>query len=190
MAKKSLAGFTLIELMIVVAIIGVLAAVALPAYQNYVVRGRVVEGLVLASSAKDNVASVLAQGAVSAQPGGYGSSYTPPTASDNVLGVHPAGTPNLAVSVGDAIRIDPATGQITIPFSGRVAPTGSNIVVLAPFIGSTGVEVALPDATQPFTPPADSLKWRCIAAGATGSFAVALADVPTLEARFAPSECR
>lgn len=176
--------------MIVVAIIGLLAAFALPAYQIYVVRSRVVEGLLLASSAKDNVASVLAQGAVSAQPGGYGSSYSPPTASDNVLGVHPAGTPNLAVSVGDAIRIDPVTGQITIPFSGRVAPVGSNLVVLAPFTGPTGAEVALPDATQPFTPPTDGLKWRCIAAGAISSFAVALQDTPTLEARFAPSECR
>ena len=49
MAQK---GFTLIELMIVVAIIGILAAVALPAYQDYTVRAKVTEGLSLASSAK------------------------------------------------------------------------------------------------------------------------------------------
>ena len=77
MLKQVQKGFTLIELMIVVAIIGILAAIAIPAYQNYVTRAQVTEGLSLADGWKTSVAEFYAQNGTF--PAGYtstGSSTT------------------------------------------------------------------------------------------------------------------
>src|SRR3982750_567377 len=61
MIKATQKGFTLIELMIVVAIIGILAAIAIPAYQDYTIRAQVTEGLNLAGAVKAAVAETYAQ---------------------------------------------------------------------------------------------------------------------------------
>jgi type IV pilus assembly protein PilA len=107
-------GFTLIELMIVVAIIGILAAVALPAYQDYTVRAKVTEGLSVAGSAKLAVSENAANGAA------FATGWSAPAATSNV----------------SAIAIAPATGQITITYS---ATAGGGTIIMVPTSGGAAL---------------------------------------------------
>lgn len=104
-------GFTLVELMIVVAIIAILAALAVPAYQNYVVRARISEALVLASGLK---ATVVTNASSNASDLGAGASLT--TAADK--------SPNVT-----STSVDAKSGAITIVTS---SSAGAGNVVLTP----------------------------------------------------------
>jgi type IV pilus assembly protein PilA len=100
MMKRVQQGFTLIELMIVVAIVGILAAIALPAYQDYLVRSRVSEGLAMAASAKTTVSENAAAGQADLSSG-----WTAPTATSNVASVTTdGGTGQIAITYTAAAR--------------------------------------------------------------------------------------
>ncbi len=118
-------GFTLIELMIVVAIIGILAAIAIPAYQDYTVRSKVTEGLSLAASAKTTVAEGFASGGMaglaSAQAGWtfvptkYVANIVITAATGNIVITYDAGANGVPqLGAGTTLRLFPNVNKAVL----------------------------------------------------------------------------
>jgi type IV pilus assembly protein PilA len=177
MQRMAHKGFTLIELMIVVAIIGILAAVALPAYQDYTVRSKVSEMLVAASSPKSLISEAFQ--------------------TDGLAGVTAAANEynGRAVAEKDSKFLDDANPIVVDALNGA-------ITVMSGTAADAGIPNDAAQKTLVFTPNVQNAQ---IAAGVTGAIDWACASVTnttatarglavaangTMPAKYSPSECR
>lgn len=158
-------GFTLIELMIVVAIIGILAALALPAYQDYTKRAKLSEGVLAASSCRTSIAEVYQFGRASGPPGANGWGCEAGAGTSN-----PSASSRYVAAVTTS-----ADGVVKVTMQGfNDSQIDSHVVTLAPMASASVVAVFATDVGKPI------FGWRC------GS----PTDGTDIPAKFLPAACR
>lgn len=169
---KSPQGFTLIELVIVIAIIGTLAAIAVPTYQDYLVKVKITEGLALVASAK----SAVSENAVSGVP--FDSGWVAPFPT-SIVSTDPLGISRLASNSG--VSINNTNGEITITYTNKIAPN-SPTLLLIPVDGGT-----------PLVPnriiQSGMVNWQCHSANPPLNN-VLRNHAGTLDSKLAPTDCR
>jgi type IV pilus assembly protein PilA len=176
MSRHKIQGFTLIELMLVVAIIGVLAAIALPAYQDFTVRAKISEGIIAATTGKEILSEAFQ--------------------SNGISGMDAA-----SVAYNTSPVNQKATKYISdIQIIGAASPWP--VVVVISGTSGNGISTVLNGRTIVFSPnvqgatPTDSVKgsvdWACASDTAVVAAARGLANrtLGTLPAKYAPGECR
>src|SRR5271166_6470349 len=170
MFSKVQKGFTLIELMIVVAIIGILAAIAIPAYQDYTIRAKVTEGLNLADSAKTSVAEAFQ--------------------SNGVTGIAAASAQwsFTATKYVSNVTINAADGSIQITY-GAPVQLATFVINLTPQIKVGGAYTLLSGVGA----NTGNIDWSCVSVGNSTSAAQGMVagayGAGTVLAKYAPTQC-
>ncbi|MFC2994370.1 pilin [Acinetobacter sichuanensis] len=168
-------GFTLIELMIVVAIIGILAAIAIPAYQDYTVRTQVSEGLSLSSGLKTAVGDFYSTKGVWPVDNAEAVCGVTPAPANCTVGA--AATDNRGNYVSQ-VAVD--NGNIVVSYS-KTAPQKANADVDGKFL-----------TLRPGVDNAKNITWVCGTATAPSNLTMATApsNATNVESRYLPASCK